>query len=354
MIYRFLPRRLDIQVALICAVLMLCTIPFYVIHEAQEELEFIFKTAQSETKALAQNIAVNSIEHIVTRDYSSLETLMIRSARFPGVIDIQIADKLGKVISDVVSDDDNNTDARPRFSITAIDVPSEVALKLKVGEDNMTIWAPIESGSHIGWVKINQSLLQARQHEAERINDYLKDGAFLTLVLSVLLMLSMRRPIRMIGTAVDFATRLGGKTGEQLPVSHHSVEIEKLFEVLNKASLNLSEQDAVVNNVLKELETQKHALDEHSIVSIWDVDGIITYANEKLIELTGYSREELCGQKCLILASDCNNDETKQTFYHKLWSVISAGHTWHGEMHFRKKHGEHAWLNTTVVPFMDD
>lgn len=348
--YRFLPRRLDLQIALICAVLMLCTIPFYIIYEARTELAFILKTAQREMKVLSQNIAVNSVEHIVTRDYSSLENLLIQSAKFPSVIDIQVADERGKVISDVVANDKNDKDPEPRYSISTIEVPTDNNMQLLATENKIVAYAPIESGTQIGWVKINYSLEGAHQHQAERLRDYFFDGSLLILTLSVLLMWSMRRPLKIIGTAVDFAARLDGNTGEQIPVSKYSVEIEKLFNVLNQTSLNLAEQNSKIKKGLNELETQKHALDEHCIVTIMDVNGNITYANEKLLSSTGYKIDELLGKPPSIL----NSEHNSHVLYSYLWDVISQGEVWHGEIEEKNKHKNKLWMQTTIVPFLDD
>lgn len=54
---------------------------------------------------------------------------------------------------------------------------------------------------------------------------------------------------------------------------------------------------------LKELEFQKYAIDQHAIVSITDVKGTITYANEKFCQISGYSHNELIGQNHRILLS---------------------------------------------------
>jgi len=342
------------QVALAFIVLMLVSMPIYVVYEAQKELDFIFETTERETSVLAQNIAINSVDHIVTRDFSSLDKLLIRSARFPGVIDLQVTKPDGSIISDIINTNDENTDAVPRYSIPSIEIPSIIDLKIASQQDRMDIWAPIESGTHLGWVKIAYSMEAANKHGEDRIRDYLLDGAILTLLLSVSLMLFMRKPLEMIGTAVKFAARLDEKTGKQLTIKRQSIEIEQLFNVLNKVSLSLSDQDAVINKVLKELETQKLALDEHSIVSIWNTNGFITYANDKLTQLSGYSQQELCGKKCLMFSDDCFDNESNFSFYDDIWSTISEGKVWRGEMHFKRKQGGDAWLNTTIVPFMDD
>lgn len=291
---KFLPRRHDIQITLMFIVLMLCTFPFYVFYEAQKELEFIFETAERETKVLAQNIAINSVEHIVTRDYSSLEKLLIQSARFPSVIDIQVTDKNGSVTSDVISKDIENTDAESRYSISKIPVPTNPKLKLISEEDHIDIWAPIKSGEHLGWVKISYSMATANEHASKRFNDYLIDGAILTIVISILLILFMRNPLRMFGIAVEFAGRLSKKTGEQIQISHYSKEIEELFSVLNKVSLNLAEQDSVIINILKELGEKNTSLKEATDnleIKVQQRTAELEKANEKLHRLNNMKSE---------------------------------------------------------------
>lgn len=100
----------------------------------------------------------------------------------------------------------------------------------------------------------------------------------------------------------------------------------------------------------KELDFQKHALDEHAAVSITDAKGNITYANDRFCNISGYAREELIGQNHKILKSGEHSAE----FYKDLWSTISQGLTWHGEIKNKKKNGGYYWVKATIVPFMDE
>jgi len=347
---KFFPRRLDWQVAFICFGIMLCTIPLYVIHEAQEELGFIFETAKRETKVIANNIAINSVEHILTRDYSSLENLLLRIAEFPDIINIQVSNEFGQVLSDVITSKDGLYEVQPRYSLISIKVPKKNSYKLIEYDEHMDIWTPIEAGRHIGWVKIKYSLVSAKKHRNERIKDYLLDGAILSVFISLFLLLSMRRPLSMINKAVNFSSRLDDKTGEQLPVSHQSIEIEKLFKALNKTSLSLAAQEATIKKGIKDLETQKHALDEHSIVTITDTSGNIKYANDKLLKMTNYKSEELLGKNSSILRGSYHTEK----FYQDVQKVISEGKSWHGEVVCEDKQKKRHWMQTTIVPFLDD
>ncbi|MEH6495495.1 MAG: PAS-domain containing protein [Pseudomonas marincola] len=102
--------------------------------------------------------------------------------------------------------------------------------------------------------------------------------------------------------------------------------------------------------LVRELEVQKFALNEHAIVSVTDVDGAITYCNDAFCEITGYSREEIYGQNHDMLRSGYHSDE----FYKNLNEVTASGKTWKGQINNIKKNGDRYWLQSTIIPFLDE
>lgn len=92
------------------------------------------------------------------------------------------------------------------------------------------------------------------------------------------------------------------------------------------------------------------ALNSTALVSITDKEGTILYANEKFVEVSKYSREELIGQNHRILKSN----QQPQELFINLWATISKGNLWRGEIKNRAKDGTYYWVDTSIVPILDE
>ncbi|PHS78317.1 MAG: hypothetical protein COB59_07645 [Rhodospirillaceae bacterium] len=127
---------------------------------------------------------------------------------------------------------------------------------------------------------------------------------------------------------------------DQIKLENAQTELKNAYDIL---------EDKVVERT-KELEFQKKALDEHGIVSIADVHGDITYINEKFCDISGYSADELLGQNHRILISG----EHSPKFFKDMWVTISNGNVWQGEIKNKNKEGGFYWVQTTIVPTLND
>src|SRR5215213_7363455 len=135
-----------------------------------------------------------------------------------------------------------------------------------------------------------------------------------------------------------------GLPGEELRVA----AIEGRFEEEGRRARKEAEE--ALRTSLRRMADLKAALDESAVVAITDENGKITYVNERFCEISGYYMEELLGQDHRILNSGYHTKE----FFKDLWSTIARGEVWRGEIRNQSRVGSHYWVETTIVPFLDE
>ncbi|WP_345991537.1 EAL domain-containing protein [Sulfurimonas sp. HSL-1716] len=175
--------------------------------------------------------------------------------------------------------------------------------------------------------------------------------------------------IEQIAPAVGFFTYgefYHGKTKNQLlnittttlslSESTQLKEKQKITERKAKTSMlksltnlvNISEK-ALNNNIIK-LNQYKEILDNSAIVSKTDERGIITYVNDEFCRVSGYSREELLGQKHNIV----KHPETEKSVFTQMWKDITHKKVWHGTIKNLTKNGETYYVKSVIMPILDE
>ena len=86
----------------------------------------------------------------------------------------------------------------------------------------------------------------------------------------------------------------------------------------------------------EQLQLQSAALEAAAnAIVITDFHGTIVWVNHAFTTMTGYSKEEVLGKNPRLLKSG----DQPEGYYAKLWSTISSGKVWQGEIVNRRKDG---------------
>lgn len=148
------------------------------------------------------------------------------------------------------------------------------------------------------------------------------------------------------------ATLRAGNPGiEELPGL-----VVSIFAVLTVYYLSrYVEQEAAVTKTIRtkneRLRTFRKAI-EHAghAIFLTDTDGTITYANQAVESVTGYSRGEVLGEDPSLWKSDAHDE----AFYQEMWETILAGNVWDGQIVNERKDGTRSWVDMTIAPIVND
>ena len=156
-------------------------------------------------------------------------------------------------------------------------------------------------------------------------------------------------PVIMISDSVDTSViRDGLKSGAVDIIKKPYVLEEIILKVNLWIDYRRKEDEVQCSTAI--LEEYKDAVDERSIVSKADLNGIITYVNEQFCTLSGYSENELLGQNHNIVRHPDMDGE----IFKELWYTIKElKKSWKGKVKNRKKDGSYYWVDALIKPIID-
>jgi diguanylate cyclase (GGDEF)-like protein/PAS domain S-box-containing protein len=144
----------------------------------------------------------------------------------------------------------------------------------------------------------------------------------------------------------------GNKEPFLLRFHSHSLSFNQgSFDIIIAQDLDENKKSTEkISHLYKELTDIKLALDASTIIAITDNQGTIMSINDKFCELSKYNEEELIGQNHRILSSGHHS----KGFFRDMWKTIGSGQIWKGELQNKAKDGSLYWVDTTIVPFLNE
>jgi len=130
---------------------------------------------------------------------------------------------------------------------------------------------------------------------------------------------------------------------EEVPVERKVSTFKTLTHLVNTTQQELDQN-------IHFLDQYKKAVDESTIISKTNPQGIITYANNHFCNISGYTQEELIGKPHNIVRHE---DTPKETFK-EMWDTISKGLPWHGIVKNKKKDGNPYYVDAMIMPLFGE
>ncbi|HND85353.1 MAG TPA: PAS domain S-box protein, partial [Pseudobdellovibrionaceae bacterium] len=113
-----------------------------------------------------------------------------------------------------------------------------------------------------------------------------------------------------------------------------------------RALNHLKDQSRAIVAEKQRFEHLIYGLNQTAIVSLTDLDGVITYANEMFCKISGYDESELIGRNHRVINSGIHPTE----FFAEMWSTVLRGVVWRREICNKRKDGSLYWVDSTIVP----
>jgi PAS domain S-box-containing protein len=127
-------------------------------------------------------------------------------------------------------------------------------------------------------------------------------------------------------------------------------DITEQEEAKEYFKLKLKGSEENLNHSIKLAREYEKAIDISSILLRTNNFGEIIYVNDKFIELTKYSREELIGADYKIF----KHKDIKDPLFEDLELLIDDKRIFNKILNNKSKNGDNYWINITIVPIKDD
>ncbi len=198
----------------------------------------IERNANESVILMAKNISLTCAESVIVNDYASINKYLERFAELPNVLETQIYDASGNILSDIVKGE--GLQPQERYGSKPLTPPVSLQPSIQFEKGKLVALYPITAGTMlVGWARLHYGLREIPYIQRAILGNTVFISILGTLVSFVALLMTLKSPTRLIREIAIFAKRLDDVKGETIPVLHDFTEIEQLCEALNFASQQL-------------------------------------------------------------------------------------------------------------------
>jgi PAS domain S-box-containing protein len=275
---------------------------YFTIEQTTKEQQLML---ERNTKLLI-NLAIASASPLLTRDYGSVEKLLLLSAFNDEIRAINIFGQSGQPFTQVI----HNPGKAPETIFEVRNVPppkSPTTQYLWLDADGnkldttnfawkahrLIIWHPLDSYGFPGSLQSEISTKAMKNSLVHIVRDGLLAALLFSTLSVTLLLIYLRRPIATIRASSEFASEMTRRLGEKMPDYKGPQEIASLVTSLNETSLWLYTKEMSVTAANQRLETVFSNISD-ALLTI-NADDTIESANRAACELFGWPQHDLIG-----------------------------------------------------------
>jgi len=133
----------------------------------------------------------------------------------------------------------------------------------------------------------------------------------------------------------------------KIPQMQNRDELGQLYVAMSKMQEHIVDRTNKLNVSINDLQQFFDAMNFSAIVMKISSEGLITHANEKFFEISGYSENEIIGKSFQTI-----NYPDKEVF-ETLWNTVGSKNIFHSSIKSFTKYGDIYYVDTTVVPLLD-
>jgi PAS domain S-box-containing protein len=309
------PRRFTHQLALLDVLVLVAAILAFTAYNVLEETHQEVSRLGREMEAYSHTLATTVTGYLLVRDYAAVERLLMLAANQPEIQDLRVLNRDGAILSHAHHEPGAAPEAR--FDLGSFPLPESRTFSIQWlgggagarplpefswSADRMVLWRPLTPYGSPGYLEVEVDTRTLKDNLLHIVENSLFVAVAAGSVGILLLYLYLKRPIRTIREATNFAGGLISNLGGQLPPYRGTLEIENLVDALNETSIWLYTKEISLSAANHRLEAVFGNISD-ALLTV-NADGMIENANNGAGELFRCTQKQLIGRYTRDLLPD--------------------------------------------------